>query len=54
MMAGGPVGDAALREELLRRLGLDQQARRAGRALFEKADGGILRLADLAPRSRRS
>jgi hypothetical protein len=48
-MAGGPVGDAALREELLRRLGLNQQARRAGRALFEKADGGILRLADLAP-----
>jgi hypothetical protein len=49
MMADGPVGDAALREELLRRLDLDQQARRAGKALFEKAAGGILRLADLAP-----
>jgi hypothetical protein len=48
-MADRPVGDAALREELLRRLDLDQQARRAGRALFEKAAGGILRLAELLP-----
>jgi hypothetical protein len=40
MMADGPVGDAALREELLRRLDLDQQVRRAGKALFEKAAGG--------------
>jgi hypothetical protein len=52
MMADRPVGDAALREELLRRLDLDQQARRAGKALFEKAAGGILRLADLAPAER--
>jgi hypothetical protein len=34
---------------LLRRLDLDQQARRAGKALFEKAAGGILRLAELLP-----
>jgi hypothetical protein len=32
-MAGRPVGDAGLREELLRRLDLDQQARRAGAEL---------------------
>ncbi|NMH96613.1 DUF6624 domain-containing protein [Pseudonocardia acidicola] len=48
-MVGRPVGDAALREELLRRLDLDRQAGRAGKALFDKAAGGILRPADLLP-----
>jgi hypothetical protein len=39
--------DKELRDELLRRAQLDQQARRALTPLFEKAESGMVRLSDL-------
>lgn len=40
-------GESELRDELLRRAQLDQQARRALTPLFEKAESGMVRLSDL-------